>query len=144
MTVEKIIVETRVAAPLEAVWQAWTTPADIERWNNASPDWHTPRAEIDLREGGRFWSRMESKDGTMGFDFTGTYSHVRPNELIEYVMEDGRKVSIAFTDHGDGTVGVRETFDAEATHDREQQQQGWQTILDNFKRHVESAFASAD
>lgn len=133
-----IRIETTIHAPLQTVWEAWTTPADIEQWNNASPDWHTPRAEVDLREGGRFWSRMESRDGSMGFDFTGTYTRVVPGELIEYAMEDGRRVQVEFSGEASGPVTVRETFDAEGTHTEEQQRAGWQAILDNFKRHVES------
>lgn len=134
---ESITVETTVRAPIDATWAAWNSPADIMQWNSASPDWHTPRAEVDLRDGGRFWSRMEARDGSAGFDFTGTYVRVVPNERIEYAMEDGRNVSVAFTDNGDGTTTISETFDAEGTHSREQQQEGWQSILDNFKRHVE-------
>ena len=137
MNEQPIRVETEVRATLDAVWSAWNTPADIERWNSASPDWHTPRAEVDLREGGRFSSRMEAKDGSFGFDFGGTYTQVTPEEQLEYAMEDGRKVAVAFIDNGDGTVSVRETFDPEHTHAREQQRAGWQAILDNFKRHVE-------
>lgn len=137
MNEQPIRVETEVRATLDAVWSAWNTPADIERWNSASPDWHTPRAEVDLREGGRFSSRMEARDGSAGFDFTGTYTCVVPHARIEYAMEDGRKVAVAFIDNGDGTVTVREAFDPEGTHTREQQRAGWQAILDNFKRHVE-------
>ena len=137
MNEQPIRVETEVRATLDAVWLAWNTPADIERWNSASPDWHTPRAEVDLREGGRFSSRMEARDGSAGFDFTGTYTCVVPHARIEYAMEDGRKVAVAFIDNGDGTVTVREAFDPEGTHTREQQRAGWQAILDNFKRHVE-------
>ena len=137
MNEQPIRVETEVRATLDAVWSAWNTPADIERWNSASPDWHTPRAEVDLREGGRFSSRMEARGGSAGFDFTGTYTCVVPHARIEYAMEDGRKVAVAFIDNGDGTVTVREAFDPEGTHTREQQRAGWQAILDNFKRHVE-------
>ncbi|MGY0504713.1 SRPBCC family protein [Luteimonas sp. e5] len=134
-----IQVETRVKAPLQRIWQAWNTPADICCWNVASADWHTPAAELDLREGGRFCSRMEARDGSMGFDFSGRYALIEPLQRIEYHLDDGRAVRIDFIDHGDGTVSVREAFDAEQVMSREQQRQGWQAILDNFKRHVEAA-----
>ena len=111
----KINVETTVAAPIEQVWRAYTTPADIEQWNAASDDWHTTAASVDLREGGAFSSRMEAKDGSMGFDFAGTYTKI---------VEQG--------------VVVRVTFDSEPTHSIEQQKGGWQAILDNFARHVEA------
>lgn len=132
----KIMIETTVAAPLSRVWHAWSNPDDIVQWNAASPDWHTTTAAVDLRQGGTFSARMEAKDGSMGFDFSGTYTKVVPQEAIEYVMEDGRAVSVEFLDR-DGVVIVRETFDAESTFSPEQQRAGWQAILDNFARHVE-------
>ena len=130
----KITVEVTVPAPIEAVWQAWTTPADIVQWNSASPDWHTTKAEVDLRVGGAFSSRMEAKDGSMGFDFAGTYTQVEPMRLIESAFGD-RQLRVEFIEGADG-VTVRETFDAEPTHSEEQQRGGWQAILDNFARHV--------
>ena len=132
-----ITVETTVHAPIDRIWAAWNDPLAIEQWNAASPDWHTPRASVDLREGGRFSSRMEARDGSMGFDFEGTYTRVEPPRLIEYVMADGRKVRVEFIAAGD-VVTVREHFDAEDQHGAEQQRQGWQAILDNFARHVEA------
>ncbi len=133
----QITVETIVAAPVEAVWRAWTTPADIEAWNAASDDWHTTAASVDLREGGTFSSRMEAKDGSAGFDFEGTYTEVVPHERLTYAMEDGREVRVEFVAR-DGDVLVRETFDAESTHPVEMQREGWQAILDRFARHVEA------
>lgn len=131
-----ITVETTVQAPLERVWTAWNDPRAIEQWNAASPDWHTPRASVDLREGGQFSSRMEARDGSFGFDFAGTYTRVEPQQLIEYAMGDKRHVRVEFVPV-EGGVTVRETFDAEDSHSIEQQRQGWQAILDNFARHVE-------
>lgn len=132
-----IAIETSVRAPIERVWAAWNDPRAIEQWNAASPDWHTPRARVDLREGGSFSSRMEAKDGSAGFDFEGTYTHIEPQRLIEYAMSDGRKVRVEFIP-ADEIVTVRETFDAEDTHTAEQQRQGWQAILDSFSRYAES------
>src|SRR3974390_2306677 len=132
----KITVETNVAAPIEAVWQAYTTPADIKQWNAASDDWHTTAASVDLREGGAFSSRMEAKDGSMGFDFAGTYTKIVEHERIEYAFGD-RKAEIEFTPGAKGVI-VRVTFDSEPTHSIEQQQSGWQAILDNFARHVKA------
>lgn len=133
----KITVETQVDAPLAAVWRAWTTPEDICQWNAASDDWHTTAATVDLREGGAFSSRMEAKDGSMGFDFAGVYARVVPHERIEYAMEDGRTVQVAFLEQ-EGRVTVRETFDADATHEAEAQRAGWQAILDRFAGYVEA------
>lgn len=132
----KITVQAAVAAPIETVWAAWSSPEDIVQWNAASDDWHTTRANVDLRVGGRFSSRMEAKDGSMGFDFAGTYTVVEPLKRIEYAFGD-RTAQIEF-DAAGGVVTVRVSFDAESQHPIEQQRQGWQAILNNFARHVQS------
>lgn len=132
----KITIETKVAAPLEKVWDAWVTPSDITKWNFASQEWICPRAEIDLRQGQTFNYRMEAKDGTMGFDFEGAFTEIIKHEKIEYMLEDERKVVIGFVDTGDGVL-LTETFEAESEHSGEQQRQGWQSILNNFKKYVE-------
>jgi uncharacterized protein YndB with AHSA1/START domain len=131
----KITVETTVAAPIAEVWRAYTTPEDIKQWNAASDDWHTTAATVDLRVGGAFTSRMEAKNGSMGFDFAGIYTKIVPNALIEYSFGD-RTGQVEFID-GPGGVKVRVTFDGETTHPVEQQREGWQAILNNFARHVE-------
>lgn len=130
----RIMVETEVKAPIDAVWGAYTTPADIVSWNAASDDWHTTKASVDLREGGAFSSRMEAKDGSTGFDFAGTYTKVVPQTLIEYEFW-GRLARVEFIEGASGVV-VRVSFDSEETHSIEQQRAGWQSILDNFARHV--------
>ena len=132
----QITVQTTVAAPVATVWKAYTTPADIMQWNAASADWHTTAATVDLRIGGNFSSRMEAKDGSMGFDFAGTYTAVVPHARIEYAFGD-RSAQIQFTE-GPGGVTVTVTFDAETVHPEEMQRAGWQAILDNFKRHTEA------
>ena len=129
-----ITVETTIAAPIERIWQAWTTPDDIKQWNAASADWHTTQASVDLRVGGAFSSRMEAKDGSMGFDFAGTYTKVVMHQLIESVFGE-RTLQVEFLPVAGG-VTIRETFEAEQTHSEEQQRAGWQAILDNFARHV--------
>ncbi|QOR67120.1 SRPBCC family protein [Cytobacillus suaedae] len=135
-TSNKITVEATVQAPVEKVWQYWTEPNHITKWNFASEDWHTPFAENDLKAGGKFVSRMEAKDGSFGFDFGGIYDEVVLHNIIAYSMEDGRKVKITFEVHGNETQ-VIETFDADTSHPIEFQQQGWQAILNNFKSYVE-------
>lgn len=134
----KITVETIVDAPIERVWHAWNDPEAIKQWNAAQDDWHTTRSTVDLRDGGRFVSRMEARDGSTGFDFGGTYTRVLSHKLIEYRMDDGREVKVEFSNAGEG-VAVKETFEAETENSPELQRQGWQAILDNFRRHVESA-----
>jgi uncharacterized protein YndB with AHSA1/START domain len=133
----QITVETTIDAPIADVWRAWTTPEDIVQWNTANEAWHTPRATVDLRAGGTFSARMEAKDGSMGFDFAGTYTRVVKHELIEYRLDDDRVVRVQFLG-GPGGVTVRETFDAESENSAEMQRLGWQAILDNFARHVEA------
>jgi len=132
----KVTVQAVVKAPIEQVWSYWTEPEHITKWNQASEDWHAPRAENDLRAGGKFLTRMEAKDGSMGFDFFGVYDEVKQHELIAYTLEDGRKVEITFVDLR-GETKVVETFDAESTHPVEFQQAGWQAIMDNFKQYTE-------
>ena len=133
----KITIKTVVNAPIKKVWDAWNTPADIQQWNSAQADWHTTRSSVDLREGGKFTSRMEAKDGSAGFDFEGTYTRVVPQQTIEYRMDDGREVQTNFVEQAGGTA-ITSVFDAETENPPELQRQGWQAILDNFRRHVEA------
>jgi uncharacterized protein YndB with AHSA1/START domain len=132
----KITVKASVAAPIEHVWHAYTTPEHIIKWNAASSDWHTTAATADLREGGQFSYRMEAKDGSAGFDFAGTYTKIIERERIEYTFGD-RVAEVQFSQEPKGIV-LSVTFDSEASHSVEQQRSGWQSILDNFARHAES------
>ncbi len=132
-----ITVHNIVDAPVGKVWEYWTKPEHIIKWNHASDDWHTPRAENDLRPGGKFSARMEAKDGSFVFDFGGMYDEVRKNEYIAYTLEDDRKVAITFA-ADDNKTSVKESFEAENTNPIELQQGGWQAILDNFKKYTES------
>jgi uncharacterized protein YndB with AHSA1/START domain len=133
---ETITVETLVNAPIEKVWEFWTKPEHITQWNNASEDWHTTRAENDLRIGGKFLSRMEAKDGSFGFDFEGIYDEVLTNEKISYTLLDDRKVAITFFSIESG-VQITEIFEAENENSLDLQKMGWQAILNNFKNYVE-------
>lgn len=135
-----ITVKCIVEAPVEIVWKLWTTPAHITKWNNASEDWHTPYAENDLRVGGKFKSTMASKDGTMSFDFEGTYTEVKDHSFIEYQLADNRKVDIYFIELEEG-VEIIESFDPENENSEEMQREGWQAILDNFKKYAEDFVA---
>lgn len=132
-----ITVTADVAAPVEKVWEYWSAPNHITKWSNASDDWHTPRAENDLRQGGSFLSRMEARDGSMGFDFGGVYDEVKEHQLIAYTMGDGRKVRVTFSADGN-TTHIVESFEPESENPEEMQRTGWQAILDNFKKYVEA------
>lgn len=132
----QITIEATVNAPVAKVWEYWNGPEHITQWNAASPDWHSPSAENDLRVGGKLQSRMEAKDGSMGFDFWGIYDVITEHEYIEYTLGDGRKVKLSFTPEGDSTH-ISETFEAEATHPLDMQQFGWQAILNSFKAYAE-------
>ena len=142
---EPITVETIVNAPMAKVWKYWNEPEHITGWAFASDDWEAPAAENDLRAGGKFKTRMQAKDGSGGFDFTGTYTEVKEHELIEYDMDDpegqangadGRHVRVEFAEVLDG-VRVTETFDPESENSEEMQRSGWQAILDSFKKYTE-------
>jgi len=132
----KITVKTIVNAPIDKVWNAYTTPDDIKQWNTASDDWHTTSSTVDLRVGGNFSSRMEAKDGSFGFDFAGTYTKILPQNFIEYSFGE-RVASVEFKPLETG-VEVCVTFEAEQQHSLEQQQHGWQSILNNFAKHVQA------
>lgn len=133
----RITVKNSINAPLHKVWLLWTQPEHIVKWNFANDDWHSPKAENNLRPGGKFSYRMEAKDGSAGFDFSGKYTKVEFNSSLEYVIDDGRKVEIVFVEDGNKTL-VEESFEAESSNPVEMQQAGWQMILDNFKKHAES------
>jgi len=133
---QPITIKAIINAPVDKIWEFWTEPKHIEKWNNASEDWHTPHAENDLRVGGRFLSRMEAKDGSIGFEFYGIYDEVEFQKVIAYTLGDERKVRIVFKQEETSTL-VTETFEAETTNSIEMQQRGWQAILDNFKKYTE-------
>jgi uncharacterized protein YndB with AHSA1/START domain len=133
---DPIEVSTTVKAPLNKVWEYWTSPQHITKWNFASDDWHCPNAENDLQIGAKFSYRMESTDGETGFNFSGKYTEISPSNSITYLIDDGRKVSITFNEEGDSTKIV-EQFEAENENARDMQQQGWQAILNNFKKYAE-------
>lgn len=138
-TQPQITVEATVNAPVEIVWKAWNTPEDIMQWNAADPSWHCPASQNDLRVNGKFSNRMEARDGSFGFDFEGIYQQVDLHEKISYTMSDGREVSTLFSSKGDTTT-ITTTFDAETENDPEFQKQGWQAIISNFKKYVESTY----
>lgn len=134
---DSITVSVAVSAPIETVWAAWTEPNHITGWAFASDDWESPQAENDLREGEKFVTRMQAKDGSAGFDFSGVYTKVILHEQIDYTMDDGREVSITF-EATDGGVVITEMFEPETENTHELQRAGWQAILDNFKKYTEA------
>ena len=133
-----ITVSTHIQAPIERVWKCWTKPEHIQAWNAASDDWYTPHASNDLRVGGKFLARMEARDGSAGFDFSGTYTDVVPGKRLAYALDDGRGVEVAFTPIHDRETFLEDTFDAETEHSLERQRDGWQAILNRFKTYVEN------
>ena len=135
-----IQVSTIIRADLSLVWSLWNSPEHIKNWNAASSDWHTTASEVNLTIGGKFTARMEARDGSAGFDFSGTYTNIVEQKLIEYDLDDGRKVTISFTESVAGVI-VSEAFDPELTHSIEQQQLGWQAILTNFSQYAEQQSA---
>lgn len=132
-----IVIESLINSSLEDVWNKFTQPQHIINWYFASPDWHSPTAENDLKVGGKFKTRMEAKDGSMGFDFEGVYTLVNPLERFEYKLADDRKVIVEFKEEGD-SVKIIESFDPENENPHDMQQAGWQMILNNFKTYAET------
>lgn len=133
----KITVKTMVNAPIDKVWKYWTEPEHIQKWNQASADWHTPKATNNLMVGGSFSSTMAAKDGSMSFDFNGSYTQVDENKFIAYTIADGRRVTISFAKQIEG-VEIVEIFEAESMNSVEMQEAGWQAILDSFKNYTEN------
>jgi uncharacterized protein YndB with AHSA1/START domain len=131
-----ITVKTTINVPHEQVWEYWTERAHITHWNFATDEWYCPSAENDLRPGGAFSWRMEAKDGSMGFNFSGTYDEIEDHKIIKYTLDDGRKTQIVFSSMGDSTE-IIETFEAERSNPIEVQRAGWQSILNNFKKYAE-------
>lgn len=136
MTATTITVEALINAPVEKVWNLWTGTDHIIKWNCPSPEWHTPKADHELKPGGKFNYRMEARDGSMGFDFLGVFDKVEKNKLLTTTLGDGRKVEINFTSQGENTLVVQ-NFEAETENTLELQKTGWQGILDSFKKYVE-------
>ncbi len=136
MSKDKITVQTEIKAPIEKVWEFYTQPEHLTKWNFANDEWCCPNAKNDLQKDGEFNLRMEAKDGSMGFDFTGKYEKVVQNELIAYKIADGRNVKVEFSER-ENEVHLKQIFDAEGTNSDEQQKNGWQAILDNFKKYAE-------
>ena len=131
-----VTVQSRIDKNVENVWTLWTSPEHITQWNFASPEWHCPKAEHELSVGGTLCYHMAAKDGRMAFDYTGTFTRIEPNKLLEHALDDGRKVSVQFEDLGQHTQ-ITETFEVEDENSIDMQRQGWQAILDNFKRYAE-------
>lgn len=136
-----ITIQTTVKAPIDIVWKCWITPADIIKWNSASNDWHTTKAVNDFHVGRKFSYRMEAKDGSMGFDFGGIYDSITDHKQISYTLEDGRTATITFSVIGDEEIEVVESFDAETFNPIEMQQNGWQAILNSFRKYAEHKFS---
>lgn len=132
----KITIESVIAANPRTVWESWTDPKHITKWNFASEDWQCPNASNDLRVGGKYSARMEAKDGSFGFDFEAIYDEVIDQKKISYTMSDGRNATTKFEDLGSKTK-VTTVFEAEKENPEEMQKQGWQAILNNFKKYVE-------
>lgn len=134
---DPIIISLEINAPLEKVWNSWTNPKDIVKWNFASNDWYCPQAENDLKVGGKLKSTMAAKDGSFSFDFIATYTKVSPMSQIDYTIEDGRKVSVLFEQKGDKVI-ITESFEAEDINSRDMQYEGWKAIMENFRKYVEA------
>lgn len=131
-----VTIGTTVNAPIEKVWKYFSEPEHITQWAFAVDDWHAPYADNDLRKDGRFKTTMAAKDGSVSFDVTGVYTEVAPHQRIAYTMDDGRKVDVLFESKGN-TTKITQTFEAEDQNPVDMQRDGWQAILDNFKKHVE-------
>lgn len=131
-----IEVNVSIKGSIEQVWDAWTNPEHIVKWNFASPDWCCPKASVDLVVGGKFSYTMASKDGEHQFDFGGTYMAIKQFSKLDVMLEDERKLVVKFEEN-EGNVIVTEQFEPENMNEIELQRAGWQAILNEFKSYVE-------
>lgn len=132
-----IKISTIINAPIQKVWDSYTTPSHIVHWNHASDDWHTTAASVDLKVGGKHSGTMAAKDGSMSFEFWGIYTNIEQHKILASQLGDGRNMSTTFQKTDDGIL-LTQIFDAENENPLNLQEQGWQAILNNFKKHTES------
>jgi uncharacterized protein YndB with AHSA1/START domain len=137
MNRKRVTVQTTIHAPMEVVWTSWLEPRHIEKWNAASDDWHTPKAINEIREGGHFIYTMAARDGSVSFDFSGTFVDIIEHKKIVTRLDDDRSVWVSFEDREEGVL-LTETFEIEDENSEELQRMGWQAILDNFKKYTET------
>jgi uncharacterized protein YndB with AHSA1/START domain len=133
----KITIAATVNADVKKVWDYYTNPEHITKWNFADPSWQCPSASNDMRAGGKYSARMEAKDGSFGFDFEAVYNEITEGEKFTYTMPDGRAVTVVFIGD-DNNTEVTVTFDPETQNSLEMQKNGWQAILDSFKKYTEA------
>ena len=136
MSLEKITISASIAAKQQKVWDCYTLPEHITKWNFADPSWHCPSASNNLTVGGRYIARMEAKDGSFGFDFDVTYTEIIDGKSFRYEF-DNRSAEVEFKEL-EGHTEVSIVFDPESENSIEKQSQGWQAILNNFKKYTES------
>lgn len=135
---EKITIQATIAADIQKVWNYYTEPAHITQWNFATDDWQCPSASNDMKVGGKYIARMEAKDGSFGFDFEATYNDIKEKEYFLYTMPDNRTVAVTFKEISDDATSIVIVFDAETINPIEMQRDGWQAILNNFKKYTEN------
>ena len=133
-----ITIQTTIKSPIEKVWESWVNPESVKQWNHATDDWYCPKAVNDLTIGGKFSYTMAARDGSMSFDFWGNYEEIEEFKLIKSTLGDGRKILVEFIKLDDETTEVIESFETEDVNSSEKQRQGWQQILDNFKKYCEN------
>lgn len=137
MNTQKININARIRTPIATSWERWTNPDHITQWNFATPAWHCPRATNELQPGGRYYARMEARDGSVGFDFEGVYDVVTDYQHLRYTLANGRQVDTRFAE-ADGATIISLSVDAESENPIDMQREGWQAILDNFKSYAEN------
>jgi len=135
---KKLTITATIKSPVLHVWNQFNDPQAIKQWNHASPDWYCPASENDLRAGGRFKHTMASRDDAIRFDFSGVYREINHEKWLAYTLDDGRKVTVSFSEKDDTSTRITTTFETETEHTEAEQQQGWQAILDNFKGFMET------
>lgn len=133
-----ITVQATIAAPVATVWEYWTKPEHVTKWNFASPDWHCPKSTSIVEVNGEFHHIMAAKDGSFEFDFWGRFTQIEIEKQLQIELGDSRKVTVLFENKSDQTTLITEHFEPESQNPLDLQEAGWQAILNNFKQYVET------
>ncbi len=142
--VMQVRIERTFDAPVEDVFDAWTSEEVMRRWFHAFPDWQTPEAESDLRVGGGFRVVMRKTDGS-DVELSGEYREIdRPHRLVmTCVFTDDpageeQLIELTFSESDGATTVVLVNSRIPTEERRDSQQLGWNGCLDELERVLAS------
>jgi len=134
-------IERTFAAPVEDVFDAWTSPEVMRRWFHCGPDWDTPEATVDLRVGGKVRVLMRRPDGTEA-GAQGEYTLIdRPHRLVmTWTFDDDpsnkQLIELAFSESEGSTTVLMVNSGISTNERRDAQDWGWRGCLDQLEREL--------